>query len=128
MDCWRKCFLLYMHLCAAKPLLTFSYDHITIFPVCKNRLSAILKASKTVHEVMVFNMQKYLYCKSVFSKLFIEIKQMFKKILSDKINGTKNAVFFLSQAWTRQRFILNLRFLYEQKHKDFPVFASFRFH
>ena len=36
---------------------------------------------------------------------------MLKKFPSDKINGSKNALFFLSQAPA------NLRFLYELKHK-----------
>ena len=40
---------------------------------------------------------------------------MLKKILSDKINGTKNAVF--SRAPTYHGFTSNLRFLYELEHK-----------
>ena len=42
---------------------------------------------------------------------------MFKKILSNKINGTKNALFFLSWATTFHSFTFNLRFLHELKHK-----------
>ena len=42
---------------------------------------------------------------------------MLKKIPSDKINGTKNALFFLSRAPTHHSFTFNLRFLYELKHK-----------
>ena len=42
---------------------------------------------------------------------------MLKKNPSDKINGTKNALFFLSRAPTHQSFTFNLRFLYELKHK-----------
>ena len=42
---------------------------------------------------------------------------MLKKIPSDKINGTKNALFFLSRAPTHHSFTFNLWFLYEQKHK-----------
>ena len=42
---------------------------------------------------------------------------MLKRILSDKINGTKNALFFLSRAPTHHSFTFNLRFLYELKHK-----------
>ena len=38
------------------------------------RLSAILKISKKVYEVMFFDMQKYAYSKSVFNTLNIEIK------------------------------------------------------
>ena len=43
--------------------------------------------------------------------------QMLKKFPSDKINGTKNALFFLSRAPTHQSFTFNLRSLYELKHK-----------
>ena len=42
---------------------------------------------------------------------------MLKKIPSDKINGTKNALFFLSRAPVHHSFNFNLRFLYELKHK-----------
>ena len=42
---------------------------------------------------------------------------MLKKFPSDKINVTKNAMFFLSGAPTHHSFTLNLGFLYELKHK-----------
>ena len=42
---------------------------------------------------------------------------MLKKVPSDKINGTKNALFFLSRAPAHHKFTFNLRFLYELKHK-----------
>ena len=46
---------------------------------------------------------------------------MLKKIPWDKINGTKNGLFFLSRAPTDHGFTFNLRFLYELKHKvHFP--------
>ena len=38
---------------------------------------------------------------------------MLKKVSSDKINGTKNALFFLSRAPIDHSFTFNLRFLYE---------------
>ena len=40
-----------------------------------------------------------------------------KKFPLDKINGTKNGLFFLLQAPTHDSFTFNLRFLYELKHK-----------
>ena len=43
--------------------------------------------------------------------------QILKKFPSDKINGTKNTLFFLSRAPTHHSFTFNLRFLYELKHK-----------
>ena len=42
---------------------------------------------------------------------------MLKKIPLNKINGTKNDLFFLSRAPTHHSFTLNLRFLYELKYK-----------
>ena len=42
---------------------------------------------------------------------------MLKKIPSDKINGTKNAIFFLSRAPTHHSSTFNSQFLYELKHK-----------
>ena len=42
---------------------------------------------------------------------------MLKKFPLGKINGTKNALFFLSRAPTHHSFTLNLRFLYELKRK-----------
>ena len=42
---------------------------------------------------------------------------MLKYFPSDKIKGTKNALFFLSRAPTHHNFAFNLRFLYKLKHK-----------
>ena len=43
---------------------------------------------------------------------------MLKKFPSDKRNGTKNPLFFLSRAAPAHRsFTFNLRFLYQLKHK-----------
>ena len=41
---------------------------------------------------------------------------MLKKIPSDKINVTKNALFFLSRAPTHDSFTFNSKFLYDLKH------------
>ena len=43
--------------------------------------------------------------------------QMLKKFPSDKINGTKNALFSLLRAPSHHSFTFNLRFLHELKHK-----------
>ena len=42
---------------------------------------------------------------------------MLKKFPSEKINGTKNPLLFLSRAPTYLSFTLNLRFSYDLKHK-----------
>ena len=41
---------------------------------------------------------------------------MLKKVFSDKISVTKNALFFLSQAPTHHSFTFNSQFLDELKH------------
>ena len=54
---------------------------------------------------------------------------MIKTFPSNKINDTKNALFFLSRALTHHSFTFNLQFLYDLKHKvlfltkvpNFPV-------
>ena len=43
--------------------------------------------------------------------------QMLKKFPWDKINGTKNVLFFLSRVLTHHSFTFNLRFFYKLKHK-----------
>ena len=42
---------------------------------------------------------------------------MLKRFISNKINGTKNALFFLSQAPAHHSFTFNLLFLCVLKHK-----------
>ena len=42
---------------------------------------------------------------------------MLQKFPLDKINDTKNPLFFLSRASTHHSLTFNLRFLYELKHK-----------
>ena len=42
---------------------------------------------------------------------------MLKHFPQDKINVTKNALFFLSQAPTHHSFTFNSQFLYDLKHK-----------
>ena len=42
---------------------------------------------------------------------------MLKKCPLEKINGTKNALFFLLRAPTHHSFTFNLQFLYELEHK-----------
>ena len=45
-----------------------------------------------------------------------DIKQILKKFPPDKINDTKNTLFFLSRAPTHHCFTFYLRFLYELKY------------
>ena len=87
----------------------------------------ILKTSKKVYEVMFIDM----YSESLFNTLYIQIKQILKKFPSDKINGTKYALFFLSRAPTHYSFTFDSQFLYELKHKprlSKTVCGIFHFH
>ena len=50
---------------------------------------------------------------------------MLKKIPSDKMNGTKNVIFFLSQAPAHHSFTFNLRLLCKLKHKILKLVVGF---
>ena len=63
-------------------------------------------------KVFIFLICKIMY---IYSMRYIHWDK--KKILSNKINVTKNAHFFLSQAPTHQSFSFNSRFLCELKQK-----------
>ena len=81
------------------------------------RLLTILKTNKKVCELMFFYIWKYVYSESTQYTKHWDKTQILKKILSDKINSTKNALILLSKAPTHHSFTFNLRFLYELKHK-----------
>ena len=72
-----------------KHLLYFSWNYFRMFNGLQFkysdlrihwRLSTILKTSKKLYEVMIFDMWKYVYFESVFNTLYIEIKLNVKKI------------------------------------------------
>ena len=82
------------------------------------RLSAILKISKKVYEVMFFWYVKVcIFWKCIRYTIHWDKSQMLKKNSSDKMNDTKSALFLLSWAPTHHSFIFNLQLLYELKHK-----------
>ena len=69
------------------------------------------KQKNKVNKVM-FLMYKCMYI--VYSIHYALSKiQMLKKLSFNKINGTKNALLFLSRAPTHDHITFNLRFLYE---------------
>ena len=82
------------------------------------RLLKILKTSENVYEVHVYWFRKvYIYWNCIQYITHWDKTQILKKLPSDEINGTKNALFFLSRSPTHHNFILNLRFSYGLKHK-----------
>ena len=81
------------------------------------RLSTILRTSKKLYEVVLSGMYKYVYSGSIFNTLYIEMIRNVKKIFSDKINGTKNALLFLWRALTHLSFTFPLSYFYELKYK-----------
>ena len=57
----------------------------------------------------------YVYSESLFSIVYIEIKlKCLYKFPSDKINGSRKALFFLSRSPTHNSFTFNLRFFYDE--------------
>ena len=82
------------------------------------RLSTILKANnKSVWSNVFWYGKVCIFWKCIQYTIHWDKTKMLKKFPSDKINGTKNALFFLSRAPTHHSFTFNLRFLYELKHK-----------
>ena len=71
---------------------------------------------------MFSDMYKFVYCESLYTIQYTihwDKTQMLKKFPLDKINGTKNALFFLSQA-PAHHFTFNLQFSYELKYQVRP--------
>ena len=57
----------------------------------------------------VYSIYIILYIKIKHVKKNVEMLKMLKKITSDKMNGTKNAVVFYSRAPTHHSFTINLQ-------------------
>ena len=99
---------------SASVFIKLSFNHLRIHW----RLSVILKTSKNVYKVMLFWYVKvFVFWKCIQYTIHLDKTKMLKKIPSDKINGTKNTLFFLSRAPTHYSFTFNFRFLYGLKDK-----------
>ena len=72
------------------------------------RLSMILKTSKEVYEDVIWYLKVYIFWWFIQYTIYWDKPQMLKKDSSDKINGTKNALFFHSQAPAHHSFTFNL--------------------
>ena len=82
------------------------------------RISTILKTrKKSVWSNVFWCVKVCIFWNCIQYTIHWDKTQMLKKFPSDKINGTKNALFFLSRAPTHHSFTFNLQFLYELKHK-----------
>ena len=82
------------------------------------RLSTILEASnKSVWSNVFWCVQLCIFWKCIQYTIHWNKTQILKTFPSDKINGTKNVLFFISWAPTHHSFTFNLWFLYELKHK-----------
>ena len=101
------------------------------------RLSTILETSnKSVWSNVSWYVKVCIFWNCIQYIIHWDKTQILKKFPSEKINVTKNALFFLSRAPTHHIFNFNLRFLYELKHKvrlsncvwDFPFSIRFRFY
>ena len=79
---------------------------------------------------MFFDVLKFVFSECVFNALYMEINTNVETNPSNKINATKNALFFHSRAPTHHSFTFNLRYLYDPKHKirlSKNVFEIFHF-
>ena len=82
------------------------------------KLSTILETSnKSVWSNVFWYVKVYIFWKCIQCTILWDKTQMLKKFPSDKINGTKNALFFLLRAPNNHSFTFNLPFLYELNHK-----------
>ena len=99
------------------------------------RLFTILKTSRRVYEVMLFDIWS-IFWNCIQYTLHWNKTQTLKKLLSGNINGRKMHSF-LSRVRTHHSLIFNLQFLYELKRKIplaksvwgvFPFWIPFRFY
>ena len=81
------------------------------------RLSILITSKKSVWSNVFWYVKVYIFWKCIQYTIHWAESQMLKKFLLDKINGTKNALFFLWRAPTHHSFTFNLLFLCELKHK-----------
>ena len=81
-------------------------------------LSTILKISnKSARDNIFLYVNVCIFWKCIQYTIHWDKTQMLKKFPPDKINGTKNALSFLSRTPTHHSFTFNLRLLYELKYK-----------
>ena len=100
------------------------------------RLSTIFKrSSKIVWSNVFWYVKVCIFWKCIQYTIHWAKTQMWKNFPSEKINSTKNSLFFLSPAATHHSFTFNLQFLYKLKDKvrlfktvwDFPFSNPFCF-
>ena len=104
---------------------TFLYLLYTYLYTLKNRVkihwrhSTILKTSnKKVWSNVFWYVKVCLLWKCIQYTIYWDKTQTLKKFPSDKINRTKNALFFLSRALTHHSLTFIFQFLYELKRKN----------
>ena len=82
------------------------------------RPTTISKSSKKVYEVIFFwYVKARIFWKCIQYTIHWDKIRTLKKFPSDKISGTKHALFLLSRTPSNQNSAFNLRFLYELEHK-----------
>ena len=82
------------------------------------RLLTVSETSyKSVWSNFLWHVKVCIFWKCIRYTIHLDKRQILEKFPSDKINGTKNALFFLSRAPTHHSFTFSLWFLYELKCK-----------
>ena len=87
----------------------FVKDTLNAFDDFKNK-------QKSIWSNVFWYVKVWIFWRCIQYTIHWDKTQMLKQIPSDKINGTKNDLFF-SWAPTHHSFTSNLRFLHELKHK-----------
>ena len=81
------------------------------------RLLTYLKTSyKSVWSNVFWYVKVYIFWKLIQYTIHYDKIQILKKFPSDKVNTTKNALFFISRVPTHHSFTFNSQFLYQLKH------------
>ena len=123
-----------------KIMFTFTYKTaVTLRELFNGTLKAFddfKNKQKSVWSTSFWYVKACIFWKCIQYTIHWDATQILKKFPSNKINSTKNALFFLLRAPTHYSLNFNLRFLYELKHKVglsealygiFPFLIPFRF-
>ena len=104
-----------------EPLICESVPKILSYPIISLRvqwklLTILTTSNKSVWTNVSWYVKVCIFWKCIQYTINWNKTQMLKKFISDKMNGTRNALFFLSRAPTHHSFTFNLRFLHELQH------------
>ena len=111
-ECYERIF----H-CLRIDVLSHIKKHYFLHFCCLFLKSSKTSGNKSAWSNIFWYVKACIFWKCIQNTIHWDKIRMLKKFPLDKINRTKNALFFLSRAQTHHSFTFNLKFLYELKHK-----------